>query len=96
MGTSNFRHRVLRESAEEFELPKLTFQVIRRTIATLAHQELIGTGTDERESATYGAGSSTPAIEHPNERAEVKIFRAWRRHKFRTFRDEGFEVCCQR
>ena len=36
MDSNNFRHRVLHKLAEELELPKLTFQVIRRTIATLA------------------------------------------------------------
>ena len=35
MDSSNFRHRVLHKLAEDLELPKLTFQVIRRTIATL-------------------------------------------------------------
>ncbi|HEX4030968.1 MAG TPA: tyrosine-type recombinase/integrase [Terracidiphilus sp.] len=35
MDSSNFRHRVLHTLAEELDLPKLTFQVIRRTIATL-------------------------------------------------------------
>jgi len=35
MDTSNYRHRVLHKLATELELPKLTFQVIRRTIATL-------------------------------------------------------------
>ena len=95
------------------ELPKLTFQVIRRTIATLAqrkgtvkdvqgmmrhsrtatttdvymqelpegvratinsiHQELMGTGTDGRQPATSDASSSSPAIEHPTERAEVTM-----------------------
>jgi hypothetical protein len=35
MNSSNFRKRVLHKLAEELELPKLTFQVIRRTIATL-------------------------------------------------------------
>jgi len=35
MDSSNFRHRVLQKLAKELELPKLTFQVIRRTIATL-------------------------------------------------------------
>ena len=35
MDSSNFRHRVLHKLTEELELPKLTFQVIRRTIATL-------------------------------------------------------------
>jgi len=113
MDTSNFSHRVLHKLAEELELPKLTFQVIRRTIATLAqrkgtvkdvqgmmrhsrtatttdvymqelpegvratinsiHQELMGTGTDGRESATYDSGSSSPAIEHPADRAEVTM-----------------------
>jgi len=35
MDSSNYRHRVLHRLAEELELPKLTFQVIRRTIVTL-------------------------------------------------------------
>ena len=35
MDSSNFRHRVLHKLAEELDLPKLTFQVIRRTMATL-------------------------------------------------------------
>ncbi len=34
--SSNYRKRVLHKLAKELELPKLTFQVIRRTIATLA------------------------------------------------------------
>ncbi len=34
--SSNYRKRVLHKLAEELKLPKLTFQVIRRTIATLA------------------------------------------------------------
>ena len=33
--SSNYRKRVLHKLAEELDLPKLTFQVIRRTIATL-------------------------------------------------------------
>jgi hypothetical protein len=33
--SSNYRHRVLHKLARELDLPKLTFQVIRRTIATL-------------------------------------------------------------
>jgi integrase len=36
LDSSNYRKRVLHKLAEELELPKLTFQVIRRTIATLA------------------------------------------------------------
>jgi integrase len=35
MDSSNYRKRVLHKLAEELGLPKLTFQVIRRTIATL-------------------------------------------------------------
>jgi hypothetical protein len=35
MDSSNYRHRVLHKLARELKLPKLTFQVIRRTIATL-------------------------------------------------------------
>ena len=37
--SSNYRNRVLHRLAEELELPKLTFQVIRRTIATLAQKK---------------------------------------------------------
>lgn len=36
MDTGNYRNRVLHRLAERLGLPKLTFQVIRRTIATLA------------------------------------------------------------
>jgi integrase len=39
---SNFRKRVLHRLAEELGLPKLTFQVIRRTIATLAEGHVKG------------------------------------------------------
>lgn len=42
MDSSNYRHRVLHKLAEELELPKLTFQVIRRTIATLAPGHIKG------------------------------------------------------
>jgi hypothetical protein len=35
MDSNNYRNRVLHGLARELELPKLTFQVIRRTIATL-------------------------------------------------------------
>jgi len=39
MDTGNYRKRVLHKLAAELELPKLTFQVIRRTIATLAQKK---------------------------------------------------------
>jgi integrase len=39
LDTDNFRKRVLHKLARDLELPKLTFQVIRRTIATLAQKK---------------------------------------------------------
>ncbi|WP_216845152.1 hypothetical protein [Granulicella sp. S156] len=36
---ANFRKRVLHKLARDLDLPKLTFQVIRRTIATLAQKK---------------------------------------------------------
>jgi integrase len=39
MDSSNYRKRVLHRLADELKLPKLTFQVIRRTIATLAQKK---------------------------------------------------------
>ena len=39
MDTDNFRKRVLHKLARDLNLPKLTLQVIRRTIATLAQKK---------------------------------------------------------
>ena len=39
MDTDNYRKRVLHKLARDLNLPKLTFQVIRRTIATLAQKK---------------------------------------------------------
>jgi integrase len=39
MDANNYRKRVLHKLAKKLELPKLTFQVIRRTIATLAQKK---------------------------------------------------------
>jgi integrase len=39
MDTGNYRRRVLHKLAEDLELPKLTFQVSRRSIATLAQRK---------------------------------------------------------
>ena len=39
LDTDNYRKRVLHKLARKLELPKLTFQVIRRTIATLAQKK---------------------------------------------------------
>jgi integrase len=44
MDSNNYRNRVLHGLAQDLELPKLTFQVIRRTIATLAQKK--GTAKD--------------------------------------------------
>ena len=76
MDPSNFRKRVLHKLAEELELPKLTFQVIRRTIATLAEGHVKGvqgmmrhsrsSTTDERlyaNSPTRGASTVDQFIE---------------------------------
>jgi integrase len=39
LDTDNYRKRVLHKIARELQLPKLTFQVIRRTITTLAQKK---------------------------------------------------------
>ena len=39
LDTDNYRKRVLHKLARDLKLPKLTFQVIRRTIATLAQKK---------------------------------------------------------
>ncbi len=39
MDTGNYRKRILQKLARNLGLPKLTFQVIRRTIATLAQKK---------------------------------------------------------
>ncbi len=39
MDTGNYRRRVLHKLADDLDLPKLTFQVIRRSIATLAQRK---------------------------------------------------------
>jgi hypothetical protein len=39
LDTDNYRKRVLHKIARDLQLPKLTFQVIRRTIATLAQKK---------------------------------------------------------
>lgn len=38
MDPDNYRKRILHKLARDLKLPKLTFQVIRRTIATLAQE----------------------------------------------------------
>ncbi len=38
MDTANYRTRVLQPIADELEIPKLNFQILRRTIATRAQK----------------------------------------------------------
>ena len=70
MDSSNFRHRVLHKLAEELELPKLTFQVIRRTIATLAQKK--GTVKDVQGMMRHSRTATTTDVymqETPGRRA---------------------------
>jgi hypothetical protein len=60
MDSSNFRHRVLHRLAEELELPKLTFQVIRRTIATLAQNK--GTVKDVQGMMRHSRTATTTDV----------------------------------
>ena len=60
MDSSNFRHRVLHKLAEELELPKLTFQVIRRTIATLAQKK--GTVKDVQGMMRHSRTATTTDV----------------------------------
>jgi hypothetical protein len=77
---------------------------VRATINSI-HQELMSTGTDGRESATCDAGSSSPAIEQPNESAEVTMAATTREGKESSEQGENisskpsgtkvFDICCQ-
>jgi hypothetical protein len=57
LDSSNYRHRVLHKLARELGLPKLTFQVIRRTITTLGktkghHKDIQGLMRHSRLATT--------------------------------------------
>jgi integrase len=54
MDTGNYRKRVLHKLAKDLELPKLRFQAIRRTIATLAQKK--GTVKDVEGGLTLTSG----------------------------------------
>ena len=58
--TSNFRKRVLHKLATDLELPKLTFQVIRRTIATLAQKK--GTVKDVQGVLRHSRAATTTDV----------------------------------
>jgi len=63
LDTSNYRSRVLKPLAESLEIPKLNFQVIRRTIATRAQNlGLCADSTRSRLSAPGKGVCSTDQI----------------------------------
>ncbi|MGA1983344.1 MAG: site-specific integrase [Acidobacteriaceae bacterium] len=60
MDSSNYRKRVLHKLAEKLGLPKLTFQVIRRTIATLAQK--MGTVKDVQGILRHSRAGTTTDV----------------------------------
>ena len=60
MDTGNYRKRVLHKLAAELELPKFTFQVIRRTIATLAQKK--GTVKDVQGVLRHSRAATTTDV----------------------------------
>ena len=60
MDTDNYRRRVLHKLADELKLPKLTFQVIRRTIATLAQKK--GTVKDVQGLLRHSRAATTTDV----------------------------------
>ncbi len=71
MDSSNYRHRVLHKLAEELELPKLTFQVIRRTIATLGKTK--GHVKDIQGMMRHSKASTTTDVYMQSLEPEVRI-----------------------
>jgi integrase len=60
LDTDNFRKRVLHKLARDLKLPKLTFQVIRRTIATLAQKK--GTVKDVQGVMRHSRAATTTDV----------------------------------
>ncbi len=60
MDTDNYRKRVLHKLARNLKLPKLTFQVIRRTIATLAQKK--GTVKDVQGLMRHSRAATTTDV----------------------------------
>ena len=60
LDTDNFRKRVLHKIARELQLPKLTFQVIRRKIATLAQKK--GTIKDVQGVMRHSRAATTTDV----------------------------------
>ena len=57
MDTGNYRRRVLHKLADDLDLPKLTFHVIRRSIATLAQRK--GTVKDVQGLLRHSCAATT-------------------------------------
>jgi len=62
--SGNFRNRVLRRLVEELHPPKLTFQVIRRSIATLAQKKR---GLKDVQGMLRHSGTATTRDVHMQE-----------------------------
>ena len=60
MDPDNFRKRTLHKLARDLKLPKLTFQVIRRTIATLAQKK--GTVKDVQGLLRHSRAATTTDV----------------------------------
>jgi integrase len=60
MDSSNYRKRVLHKLADDLKLPKLTFQVIRRTVATLAQTK--GTVKDIQGLLRHSRAATTTDV----------------------------------
>ncbi len=60
LDTDNYRKRVLHKIARELQLPKLTFQIIRRTIATLAQKK--GTIKDVQGVMRHSRAATTTDV----------------------------------
>ena len=71
MDSSNYRHRVLHKLAEELDLPKLTFQVIRRTIATLGKTK--GHVKDIQAMMRHSKASTTTDVYMQSLEPEVRM-----------------------
>ena|SRR5215831_726276 len=83
MDTGNYRKRILHKLARNLRLPKLTFQVIRRSIATLAQKK--GTVKDVQGVLRHSRTATTTDVymqEIPNSvRATVNAINAELRSK---------------
>ena len=72
LDTDNYRKRVLHKLARKLKLPKLTFQVIRRTIATLAQKK--GTVKDVQGVLRHSRTATTVDVYMQEIRARAESF----------------------